>query len=306
MFKRERVKTVDCSRVEAVKLFMGENGMSQAALADMIGMAASTFNRWLNNDLPNPKKQDEKIDSFLEKMVKRIEKPFLNEVSFVRTNISDKILDVLEYCRIQKTIGCVYGDAGIGKTITVKHWSEDKSDVIVIFASRAYRGGKAFLKALAKQIKARVNGCTDDIFSDIVDKLSKSDMTIVIDEAQRLSLGTLEDIRDINELTNTPIILVGNAEIYNKILGTQKSEYAQLFSRIGVQSRALLTSAFTLDDVKQVFPGVESSSQAYLLEVARSKYGLRGAVAVYVNSRNNENTSAAGLKAMAKTMGIMI
>ncbi len=243
---------MEYNRVEAIKLYMSQNSITQSTLADMIGIADSTFSRWLNNDLPNPKKQNSMVDDFLDKAVKRMETQSASKFLFVKTGISERVLDVLEYCRIQKTIGCVYGDAGIGKTITVKHWSKDKTDVVVIFASRAYSGEKAFLKVLAKKIKTRVNGCMDDIFSDIVDKLSKADLTIVIDEAQRLPLGTLEDIRDINELTNTPIILVGNAEIYNKMLGTQKSEFAQLFSRIGIRS-PLLTSEFTIDDMKKCF-----------------------------------------------------
>ena len=293
------------NRIEAIRAYMEQSGVSQAQLAAMIGIADSTFSRWLNNDLPNPSTQNQKVDDFLDKAEKRMQAETAAGVTFVKTGISEKVIDVLEYCRIQKTIGCVYGDAGIGKTMALKNWSEGKTDVVSIFASRAYRGEKAFLKVLARKLKTKVTGCMDDIFADIVEKLEKSDVTIVIDEAQRLPLGILEDIRDLNEITQTPVILIGNAQIYNKMLGSQKPEFAQLFSRIGYRIQ-LFSSEFTKGDMQMVFPDANAKSQNYLLKIAQSKYGLRGSVHVYINSKNMDVMTEHGLQAMAKAMGIVV
>ena len=122
---------MEYNRIEAVKAFMSQSNINQTAMAGMIGIAESTFNRWLNNDLSNPKAQNDKVDDFLDKAVRRLEAETSAEIAFVKTGISEKIIDVLEYCRIQKTIGCIYGDAGIGKTMTLKHWSEGKTDVVL-------------------------------------------------------------------------------------------------------------------------------------------------------------------------------
>lgn len=43
-----------------------------------------------------------------------------------------------------------------------------------------------------------------------------------------------------------------------------------------------------------------------LREVCRSRYSLRGAIFLYLNASNNEDTTKSGLKAMAKNMGILV
>lgn len=226
-------------------------------------------------------------------------------ISFQKTSISQRILSTLDYCHELRSIGCIYGDAGIGKTMTVQEWSQDKPNVLVLLASRAYKSEKSFLKLIARNIHSRTSGCIDDIFTSIIDQLKQINLTIVIDEAQRLPLNTLEDIRDINELTETAIILVGNENIYKRMVGSQQSEFAQLFSRISMRM-PLLTDYFQLEDINKVFGELDPKVSEYLLSIARSKYGLRGAVNVYLNALNAEKTTDKGLKAMAKQMGVAI
>ncbi len=231
-------------------------------------------------------------------------KPIKN-IEFKMTSISKKIIDTLDYCKLQRSIGCIYGDAGIGKTMTISEWSKDKKDVLILFVSGAYKSEKSFLKLLAQRIHARTSGCIDDIFTSIIEQLKQKDLTIIIDEAQRLPLNTLEDIRDLNELTQTTIIFVGNENVYKKMVGSQQSEFAQLFSRISMRT-LLLTDNFKIEDINKVFEGLEPKASRYLLSIAQSKYGLRGAINVYINSRNNENITDKGLKAMANKTGITI
>jgi hypothetical protein len=226
-------------------------------------------------------------------------------ISFQNTSISTRIMFTLDYCYAMGSIGCIYGDAGIGKTITIKEWSKDKSNVIVLLASRAYKSEKSFLKLISRSIHARTSGCIDDIFTSVIEQLKQMNLTIVIDEAQRLPINTLEDIRDINELTGTGIILVGNENIYKRMVGSQQSEFAQLFSRISMRM-PLLTDYFQLEDINKVFGELAPEVSEYLLSIARSKYGLRGAVNVYLNALNAEKTTDKGLKAMAKQMGVAI
>lgn len=229
----------------------------------------------------------------------------IKDYKFVETSISKNIMLTLDYCQAQRNIGCIYGDAGVGKTMTVSEWARGQKEVLVLFASRAYKSEKSFLKLLAKKIHAKTSGCIDDIFTSIVEQLQQEELTIIIDEAQRLPLNTLEDIRDLNELTQTAIILVGNENVYKKMVGSQQSEFAQLFSRISMRM-PVLTDNFQIEDINKVFKNIDTKAGEYLLSIAKSKYGLRGAVNVYLNSLNNENVTLKGLKAIAKLMGVTI
>lgn len=229
----------------------------------------------------------------------------ISDINFKETSISKKIMNTLDYCHANRSIGCIYGDAGIGKTVTINEWSKDKKNVLILFMSRAYKSEKSFLKLLAKRIHAKTSGCIDDIFSSVIEQLQETELTIIIDEAQRLPLNTLEDIRDINELSNTAIIFVGNENVYKKMIGSQQSEFAQLFSRIAIRM-PVLTDDFKIEDINEVFNDLEPKASEYLLSIAQSKYGLRGAVNVYINSLNNESITIKGLRAIANLMGIII
>jgi hypothetical protein len=285
--------------------YMEEKGLSQARLANLIGIGESTFSRWLKGNYPNPEAINHKVIAFFEKESIRQEVLDARDIGFAMTGISQNVWQVLEYCRIQKTIGVVYGDAGIGKTRTAQEWSKDKPDVVMVTVNPAFNSPKAFLKLLAKQLKTIRNGSMDDVYMDVLDKLTGADKTIVIDEAQHLTHKALEIVRSINDSTNTAIILIGNAVVYSKLLGKQQAEFAQLFSRIGMRSH-LLTDVFTKKDVVSVFGDQEEEVLDFLLNICKSKFGLRGAIHVFVNAQNNKDLSAKGVRAMAKLMGILV
>jgi len=141
-----------------------------------------------------------------------------------------------------------------------------------------------------------------------MNKLKGTDKTIVIDEAQHLSLRTIEDIRALNDdpEIRATIIFVGNLMIYKKLKGSQQAEFAQLFSRTIVTNKNLVTERFTLEDIHKVFNIQDEEANKVLLEIAKTKYGLRGAINVFENSINNNDITKNGLLAMAKLNGISI
>jgi DNA transposition AAA+ family ATPase len=285
--------------------YMEEKKLSQAKLAALIGIGESTFSRWLKGTYPNPESISQKVEIFFEKESMRKEVAVARDIEFAMTTISKKVWQVLEYCRLQRIVGAVYGDAGVGKTRTMEEWKEDKPDVISVTASPAFGSPKPFLKLLARELKTSRVGGVDDIFLDILDKLTGGDRTIVIDEAQHLNRKTLEVVRSINDSTRTAIILIGNETVYSKMVGKQQAEFAQLFSRLGMRNH-ILTDMFMEEDVLDVFGEHDKEVIDHLLAICRSKYGLRGATHVFANAQNNGDVSIKGIKAMAKLMGILV
>lgn len=285
--------------------YMEEKGLSQSKLATLIGIGESTFSRWLKGTYPNPDSMNQKVETFFEKESMRKEVAVARDIGFAMTSISKRVWHVLEYCRLQKTVGAIYGDAGVGKTRTMEEWKKDKADVITVTVSPAFSSPKPFLKLLARELKTIRVGGVDDIFLDIMDKLEGADRTIVIDEAQHLNRRSLEVIRSINDSTRTAIVLIGNETVYSKMVGKQQAEFAQLFSRLGMRNH-ILTDMFVEEDVVDVFGNLEKDVAGHLLAICRSKYGLRGATYVFVNAQNNGDVSIKGIKAMAKLMGILV
>ena len=291
--------------IAEAKSYMETKKMSQAQFANMVGVSESTISRWLKGDYPNMESVSAKVRLYLDKESLREQSLEAGSIDFVMTNVSKKIWQVLEYSRLQKKLSIIYGDAGIGKTTTAREWAKGKSDVVFVTVTPAFGNQKPFLKLLARALKTSRTGTVDDLYLDILDRLESRDMTIIIDEAQHLTVKTLEAIRSINDSTGTAIVLIGNEVVYSKMMGKQQAEFAQLFSRIGMRS-SLSVDMLTGEDVRQIFGTREEQENHYLQEICHSKFGLRGAVNVWVNAANNNNTSVAGLKAMAKQMGIFI
>lgn len=291
------------SLIEQVRGYMTDNKVSQAKFAGSIGVSESTISRWLKKDYPNMDTISEKVQEYLEK--EELRKQNVGKLEFVMTNVSKQVWNVLEYTRLQRTIGIIYGDAGIGKTETAKQWAKGKSDVVMITATPAFANPKPFLKLLARAFKTSRTGTMDDVYLDIMDKLMSREITLIIDEAQHLTIQSLEIVRSLNDSTGTAIIMIGNEVVYSKMLGKQKAEFAQLFSRIGMRS-SLSTEMLRKEDAAAIFGLNEGSELDYLHSICGSRFGLRGAVHVWINASNNEDTSLSGLKGMAKQMGILV
>lgn len=291
--------------IKRAKAYIENRGTTQVQFANAVGVGESTMSRWLKGEYPNMETVAGKVRLYLEKEELREKSVCSGTVDFVMTNVSKKIWQVLDYSRLQKKLSIIYGDAGIGKTKTAREWAKDKNDVVFVTATPAFGNQKPFLKLLARSLKTNRTGTVDDVYLDILDRLESRDMTIIVDEAQHLTVKTLEAIRSINDSTETAIVLIGNEVIYSKMMGKQQAEFAQLFSRIGMRS-SLSVDMITGEDVTLLFSGADASAATYLEDICHSKFGLRGAVNVWVNASNNENITEPGLKAMAKQMGILV
>lgn len=281
-------------------------GISNAAFAKNAGIAESTFSRWFNGSYPGDNAAiEKKIAEFLETEAVRGTVKDSKDIIFAMTAIASNVWATLDYCKVQKQMVCIYGDAGCGKTMTAREWMKDKTNVIYIAASPAINSPKAILKRIARAVRTRTSGNKDDLEIEIIDKIYGTDVTLIIDEAQHLNHNTLEMIRSLKESCDIGLALIGNATIYDRLTGKQQAEFAQLFSRL-MMRKHIMTEQFTLEDIYKVFGNVGEPEAKYLLNVTQSRYGLRGASFLWMNAANNENTTEKGLKSMARSMGILV
>ena len=120
-------------------------------------------------------------------------------------------------------------------------------------------------------------------------------------------LRSLSDPDDLTGESGTGICLIGNSEVYSRMLGKQEAQFAQQFSRVRFRRR-YSTADVKLADVEKLFPTLADGSHgkelAFMTGVCRSKWGIRGAMSVYTNAVRNENTSLDGLRGIAASMGV--
>ncbi len=305
-----------------IKAYMEKEKLSQAKLAPMIGISATALSQWINSkyERGNIEEVESKIDEFLrlerEKELAEIEKrnnQYRTLGGYIPTSVSEDVYKLIQFCHFEKGMVVAHGDAGIGKTKGAeKYYKENPSSTIYIQATPSSGTLGNILKLLARSLKINERLGKLDLILSIRERLEGSNKVIIIDEAQHLKLGALEEIRtlsDPNDITGTSgtgIVLIGNTEVYSKMLGKQEAKFAQLFSRIRL-NKYYTTKKVKKEDIKMLFPKLEDKDAINFLHgISRTKWGIRGAVNVYNNSVSSDDVSSNGLKNMAINMGIGI
>lgn len=310
------------STKERLENYMKESGISQARIAPLMGVSMTALSQYRNDKYRGDVNAVEaKIDEYLntvdaQKELKEKVQEYRADDDYIPTSISEDIYQMIRYAQLNGGIAIAHGDAGIGKTKAAQKFvREHPTQAIYLEMSPVAGTLTNMLRMLARALRIPETSNKFNLITDIRDKLEGTNRVIIIDEAQHLKLSAIEQIRtlaDPNSITGTKgvgIVLIGNTEVYSRLKGKQQAQFAQLFSRIKM-SRYYSTLNITDEDVHKLFPAFNDKETEkeiqFLSGVCKSKWGIRGAVNVYENSLNNEDTSFNGLFAMARTLGIEV
>ncbi len=280
-----------------------DTGKSQALIAQELGISGAQLSSFLSGSYKAPHTIIPKIQALISVSKQKSIAP--REPSFVETRVSKAVMNAIAYSHIQGKIAVVYGDAGVGKTMAVNRYCRENSLAIKITISPSYASMSGVNELIADKLGVRER-VSRKIYAEIISKLKDSGRVIVIDEAQHLTVRTLNHLRCMADESGVGITLVGNDEDYTKLKGSGRADFAQLFSRIGMRKQ-VMTSTLSKEDVRAVFSAVGSDeeSQDILFKISRTSYGLRGAVNLFVNTAAvYGNINPKGLSCMIKEMNI--
>lgn len=309
---------------ERLEKYLKDEGLSQAKAAPIIGLSQAVLSAYRNSkyEKGDIEAVEKKLEEFFKIQNEKQENGQKAEVvrgkatdEYIRTSISEGAYKSIRYCQLEKGIVVIDGDAGIGKTkAAAKFYKDNPNTTVYVKASPSTSSTRSLLKMIAKALSMPDNLRTEDLSAAIQEKLRQTDKVIIIDEAQNLKFLALEEIRgwvDEDIMTGKPgigIVLIGNVEVYNKMLGKQEAIFAQQFNRTRLHSR-YRTQDIRKEDVEMFFPILKEKGMQqeidYLYSISHSKWGIRGMVNVFNNAVNNEDISLDGLKKMANTMGIL-
>ncbi|MGB0747149.1 MAG: AAA family ATPase [Magnetospiraceae bacterium] len=142
----------------------------------------------------------------------------------------------------------ISGDAGLGKSKTAEWWATH-NDAIEI-RLKAAATPHWFLTDLVGVLGevAPAHSC-EKLFYQAMDHLSKSPQPIVVDEVENVLKGdrleTLEMVRDISDMTEAPVILVGREYVWGRL-----SRHKHFRTRISARADF---SPLSLEDVTKCF-----------------------------------------------------
>lgn len=112
-------------------------------------------------------------------------------------------------------IGVVQGEAGRGKTMAAKEWHTVNGGIFL----RVLEGWSqfSFLQALTYEVSGERPTNTTRCRNRIMDALTESPQPIIVDEADRLHMSRIEDLRDVHDMTGCPVVLIGEEGFYPKL-----------------------------------------------------------------------------------------
>lgn len=150
---------------------------------------------------------------------------------------------VQERGAVEACLMLVTGQPGLGKTETVG-WYVTQQPYAIYLRAKSGWTRHWFLNDLLAELGEAPTRLTEDMFKQALAALARKPYVLVVDEVEHALADTrvLEAIRDFSDLLRLPTVLVGMAEVRNKV-----ARHPQVQSRIAT---IVTFQPATLDDIK--------------------------------------------------------
>ena len=238
---------------------MTKESLSQATIASAIGMSKASVNTYLKE------RYEGNIEEFEKKIVDfiNIQEERSNDIAVlnhkittecIKTHVFNRIVDTIRTVHVEREIGVIYGEAGIGKTTALKEYVRNHNNVILIESDHGFTA-RVLFNTLFKKLGLgnQPPFLLHDTSVEIIERLKGSESLIIIDEAEYLPYKALELIRRVYDKAGVPVLLVGLPRLMANIRG-KKGDFQQLYSRIGIStSLDKLTPADVHSFIKKEF-----------------------------------------------------
>lgn len=168
--------------------------------------------------------------------------------TFIRTKNVKRFVGLMD--ELQKLppnipkLALVYGEHGLGKTHSIIWWTT-RNDAIYVRANNEMTQN-GLLKAIVEELGERAYFYMQENYNLILKHLKQNPQIIIVDEVDYLigSKNVIEILRDIQDNTGVPIILVGMGAMDKKI-----ARFKHFEDRI---YKKLKFEHFSPDDIKEI------------------------------------------------------
>lgn len=266
---------------ERFKEFIAASGKNQAAAARELGVSEALLSQFLSGTYKgNTNDVAEKIIKYIEVETKKITPPCLPE--FAETSVTKGIWYALKFAHVHRDIALIFGEAGRGKSITLKEYAKKNDKVIYIEADTTISNVKSVLEEVWEALGNKNKEPERYLKKGIIEALQDSEVLIIIDDAQHLTLKAMDIMRVIHENAKIGIAFCGNQHVYDRMLGREATQYAQLYSRIGIKK--YIQAAVSMEDLKEILKEFDINKDCitFLHKLANSRGGLRYILKIYM------------------------
>ena len=198
---------------------------------------------------------------------------------YYTTSTSLQLISLMTWAKRGRIVMAAMGP-GMSKSITARHFEACNSNVFLVTISPATSGIRAMLRAVLHAMGvASPTGDIQSMSMQIKDRASKlQDPLLILDEAQHLTVQSIEEVRHWHDATGMGIALLGNQQVQQKIDGgSRAAAFAQLFIRV---AQSIVRSRPLPDDVDKMLDAWGIMDPAIAREIHRIAQlpgALRGA-----------------------------
>ena len=212
------------SFVKVVEEFVAKKGISKATLARSVGVSPATLTQVLKGTYGgNWDNVATKVLNYIKNYSEEQEK---GKSVWVETKNTKFVRFIVNKTVKSGKIAIVWGEAGSGKTETLKRIASELGNALFIEIDAATTTRSLFYK-ITTALKVQGKRSLSDTLDVIVKALENRDVVLFFDECEYLNHKSIELLRRINDFTNTPIILSGTYDFMEKL-----KAHRQLASRI--------------------------------------------------------------------------
>ena len=205
-----------------------ETGLSWTQLQARIGRSSSTLSLFASNKYGAPGELiAEEVFVYRQTLAakaavasKAVELP-----DYYPTATSLQLISLLTWAKRGRITMAAMGP-GMSKSITARHFDACNSNVYMVTISPATSGIRAMLRAVLHAMGvANPSGDIQSMSMQIKDRATKlQDPLLILDEAQHLTVQSIEEVRHWHDATGMGIALLGNEQVQQKIDGDFRND----------------------------------------------------------------------------------
>lgn len=233
----------------AARDYMAKADLSRDEFAERVGYSHSAIGHFFHGRYSEVAKSDVHIRATIWEFMRRhpIEPTTHSHGRLFETENVRRMRAYFTAAVENGEIGLIYGPPGTQKTFTLEHLiaarnRAGKNDALYVYAS-VEMTPMVLMKRLGREAGVRIGyHVRERITANVIDafRTRENKPAIVVDEAQHLTVKSLEALRELHDRAGCGVVLAGSHDLYEKFL----------------QSRAQLEQWLSRIDHKEPLPGL--------------------------------------------------
>jgi DNA transposition AAA+ family ATPase len=210
-------------------------GVSQESAARAMGITGGVLSAWRKGRYSG---DNERVTKLVEEYLRRQEdvtrelSAFKKDFDFVSTSVFRDIETGVRLADLRGEIRVIVGASGLGKTTALKRMKAGNETIVFVEPYRGIRNNR-FMDKLSRAAGVQAKGSFGDYFEALVEHLSGSGRTIIVDEAENLPLQALDALRRINDFTGCGVVLCGMPSFLINLKAYQR-DYGYIYNRTSI------------------------------------------------------------------------